>query len=153
MIENHFYENYNYPNFIQIKEVLLIMAAFSKWEYESCDFKTETSGSHEFYRDGHGELRPYGHPQATTKEVEEKGAKGFYVWGYCTKCDSAKVAITREFNSPIHNWHRHIQADNEVKSFKPICGECGTELITDFYEKPCPKCGNIFEGMPIPVYS
>jgi Zn finger protein HypA/HybF involved in hydrogenase expression len=129
------------------------MAGFSKWECESCDFKVETSGFHEFYRDDHGELRSYGHPTATSKEVKEKGVKGFFVRGYCTKCNAVKVAITQEFNSPIYNWHLHISSDNEVKSFKPICSECGTELILDFFEKPCPKCGNIFNGIPVPEFS
>ena len=128
------------------------MAAYDKWKCESCGFQVETSGSHEFYRDENGECHSYGHPGASSKEAKERGVKGFYVRGYCAKCDSMKAAITREFNTPVHEGWWHIP-DNKVKSFKPICSECGTELITDFYEKPCPKCGNIFDGMPIPAFS
>ena len=52
------------------------MAAFSKWKCERCGFTGETSGPHEFYRDDHGELRPYGHPHAVSIEAKEKeGAK------------------------------------------------------------------------------
>ena len=130
------------------------MAAFWDWKCSNCGFTVETSGSHEFYRDDNGELRPYGHPPSGASiEAEEKGVKGFYVCGYCTKCDTIKTAITREFNIPVHNWHCHIPANIEVKSFTPICGECGTELIRYFVDKPCPKCGNIFDGMPIPAVS
>ena len=129
------------------------MAAFSKWKCERCGFTVETSGPHEFYRDDNVELLPYGHPTVGSEEAEEKGVKGFYICGYCIQCDSAKVIIIREFNSPIHNWHCHILDNNEVKSFKPICGECGTRLILDFFEKPCPKCGNMFHGLVIAAFS
>ena len=115
------------------------MAVYWDWKCSNCGFTVETSWSHEFFRDDYGELHPYGHPQATSKEAKEKG-------------DSVKDAITREFNTPVHEgwWH---MPDNEVKSFTPICGECGTELIRGFVEKPCPKCGNIFHGLPIPAVS
>jgi len=80
MIGNHFYENYNYPNFIQTKEVLLTMAAFSKWKCERCGFTVETGGPHEFYRDDNGEFLPHGHPTVGSEEAEKKGVKGFYMW-------------------------------------------------------------------------
>jgi len=113
---------------------------------------SRSGGSHEFYRDDNGELHPYGHPGAISKEAKEKGVKGFYIRGYCTKCDTVKAAIIREFNTPVHKGWWHIPV-NEGKCFKPICDECGTELILDFVEKTCPKCGNIFHGMPIPEFS
>jgi len=90
-------------------------------------------------------------PLLGQKRLRRKESKVF-ICGYCIQCDSAKVIITREFNSPIHNWHCHILDNNEVKSFKPICGECGTRLILDFFEKPCPKCGNMFHGLVIAAF-
>jgi len=128
------------------------MAAINKWECLSCDFMVETSGPWEFYRDENGDRRPYGHPHALSKEAKMKGVKGFYVHGYCTQCDTVKDALTREFNTPVHDgwWHK---SDNEERCFKPICDECGTKLILDFVEKPCPKCGNIFHGLVVPTFS
>ena len=122
------------------------MAAINKWECSSCDFKVVTSGSHEFYRDEKGEFHPYGHPTAGSTKAIEAGVKGFCVRGYCTKCNAVKVAITREFKTLVHEgwWHK---SDNEEKRIKPICSECGNELILDFVEKPCPKCGGIFSGV------
>ena len=87
-----------------------------------------------------------------SKEATENGVKGFSLQGYCTKCDAVKVAITAEFDNPVYEVWWHIPV-NEGKCFKPIGSECGIELILDFFEKPCPKCGNMFHGLVIPAFS
>ena len=125
------------------------MAAYHEWKCEKCGWEVRTSHSHEFYIDKNGQRKGYGHPSPHSKEAEEQGVKGLLIYGYCPKCDKVTEAVVREFDKPLYEGWWHTKGQEK----EPVCETCGTQLVESFMDKPCPKCGYIFRGLDIPVFS
>lgn len=117
------------------------MGMGQEWKCSNCDYTILTSGPHEFYRDKSGQLKPYGHPGASTKEAEEAGIKGFYVHWYCPECRQVEDVILAEFGEARDELTAWGGLGEPSSQHEPLCPKCSTELKHTIDENDiCPKC-------------
>lgn len=117
------------------------MAVYVTWQCTSCSHEVKTSGSHEFYRDGHGNRKPYGHPIPISFEASVYGVKGYSALKYCITCDQVRDVILTELETP--NDHHRINFRNLPKTtFNSMCEECGGELSNSLDGVKCPRCND-----------
>ena len=94
-------------------------------------------GPSEFYRDGQGNRKPYGHPLPFPGEARDYGVKGLSVNLYCPICQKVFDMVVVEFDEPYHCdegelfWDDAEDPDryrNEGSVKCPGCGKVGLIL-------------------------
>ena len=76
------------------------MGAGYQFQCSSCDFKAETSGPWEFYRDKEGRRLDYGHPCPVSEAARSAGIAGLYADMFCLDCGEASEHILVEYIRP-----------------------------------------------------
>lgn len=118
-------------------------------ECDTCDYQPEPSGPWEFYRDGHGKLKDYGHPTPNSPEAAEVGIHGFYAIMYCPGCGKLRKLILEEYDEPVDSAHSlwsgavvpEVKYQNEDDPACPRCDGRGLILRPDADQRiDCPKC-------------
>lgn len=109
-----------------------------------CSHEVTVSSGWEFYIDSNGIRKKYGH-LGRSDEAKHAGVKGITAEWYCRKCQKVKEAMVAEFssprNGPLDAALAYNDPDVEHKDFLAICDTCGTALVEDMNNLPCPKCG------------
>ena len=118
-----------------------------------CDYRFETSGLWEFYRDDDGHIQPYGHPVAASREARERGVYGLRGTVYCPSCDAVVDVVLEEYKRPHKTpdldspsvWLSFPERLDEYKTGElPECPTCGDKNLV-LGDEPqvglrCPRC-------------
>jgi len=108
------------------------MGAVHSHTCNKCGYSVTTSGPWEFYRDGEGERRWFGHPLPLSDEAKKRGIYGLFGTLYCPSCDETFDRILVEFKKPSHDF------------LSVWLGKC--EPLDEFKQKGavrCPRCGGL----------
>ena len=95
------------------------------WTCNQCGHSVRTAGLFKFYRDKNGIRHRCGHP-VPAKADKNYIASGYSCEGYCPQCQQIRDVVVAEFKPR--------------KEFKAVCDVCGTKLIDNLNNVPCPKC-------------
>jgi len=112
--------------------------SFFSWKCTSCGYKLCTSLFHEFYRDGHGNRKPYGHPIPASFEAVVYGIKGIFDRRYCSQCDNVEDVIVKELEVSVES--TSDIPESPWRELKPACDKYHGELYFNLDGYSCPRC-------------
>ena len=115
------------------------MATYYQWKCESCGYMVETNGPHEFYIDSLGRRQRLGHPLPRSDEAEKAGVADLTTVAYCPVCDEVNEVVIEQFDPPRNFIACWLGSHNLIV---PTCPECGSTLLNELRDVPCPRCAN-----------
>jgi hypothetical protein len=115
------------------------MATYCEWTCDSCGYLVETNGPHEFYLDAQGERQRYGHPVPRSEEAAKAGVSGLTTVAYCPVCDEVREVVIERFDPP-RNFITCWLGSHDL--IEPTCPACGSALLDELPDVPCPRCAS-----------
>ena len=113
------------------------------YKCNNCGYAVTLSGLFEYYIDESGLRKRYGH-LGRSAEAKQTGVMGFSVEWYCCKCQKVREAVVVEYcsprNGPLDSCLAYTNLNVEHKYFLAVCDKCGSVLVEDMDNLPCPKC-------------
>jgi len=114
------------------------------YQCNKCSYEVDVSTGWEYFIDSNVTRKLYGH-LGRSDESKKFGVKGFLSSWYCPKCQQLREAVIAEFssprNGPLDACLSYSNPAVEHKDFRAICDACGSVLVEDMDNLPCPKCG------------
>lgn len=129
------------------------MGAGYAFTCSNCNYKVNTSGAWEFYRDDEGKIMHYGHPCPVSGAARKAGIWGLLAQVYCPGCRETKEVILEEYIKPVKEsflvWSRRVELRPEYHH-APTCPDCNNPVYLGNLEGiTCPMCqkGSFAGGM------
>ncbi len=125
------------------------MGSMYRHSCDNCGYSFKTSGPWEFYRDGGGQKKPFGHPIPMSAEAAQRGIYGLSANLYCRQCDRAFDLVIAEFKQPQRSgldvWSGAAEPKDEFKREGAVkCPVCGNRQLllegNEAAEPTCPRC-------------
>jgi hypothetical protein len=113
------------------------------YQCNRCDHDLEITLAREFRREADGTRADFHYPDPDLYEWPPRRVAGLWSKLWCPQCRKLQPRILVELDEPAeHPVQAFLAAESKGQTGAETgpCPECGTELLIDLDDQPCPAC-------------
>ena len=115
------------------------------YQCNRCEYDLEITLSREFRREPDGTRRDYEYPNPDLYEWPPKRVSGIWSYLWCPGCKALRTHVLVELDEPAeHPVQAFLAAEARglTGAESGPCSECGTPLLIEVEDEPCPRCSD-----------